>query len=170
MRKLALVTLLALAPSNAAAQLEPGAYSSGPFDQGSMSLSLAFGASSSASGTYYVVGGGFGFFVLDGVELSIDVEHWFGDSLINITKLSPGARYVVYQVPTLHPYAGVFYRHWFRHSDLVDDADTVGARVGAIYAPGRRLFVSLGAMYEILLDCQTECDTWSPEISIGVVF
>ncbi len=168
MRKLAAALLISLSPATASAQ----AYGASAFDQGSISASLGLGYSSYATGgSYFIFGGGLGYFVLDGVEVSIDVEHWFGsDILVDITKVSPGVRYIVYQIPTFHPYAGVFYRHWFVHSDLLDDSDTLGARVGVIYAPGR-LYVGIGGMYEYVLDdCEVECGAWSPEISVGVVF
>lgn len=169
MRNLIAAVLIAAMPVSAAAQEYERR---NPFDQGSISASLGFGASSYATGgTYYILGGGIGYFIWDGLELSFDVEHWFGSQLlIDITKISPGVRYILWQLPVFHPYAGVFYRHWFLHSDLVDDADTIGARVGAIYAPGR-LYIGVGGMYEfVLTNCSVDCGAWSPEISIGVTF
>jgi hypothetical protein len=143
----------------------------GAFDRGSISASVDLGyATYATGGSYFILGGGVGYFVWDGVEVSFDVEHWFGsDALADITKVRPGVRYVVWQTRLIHPYLGVFYRHWFIHSDLFDDADTIGARVGAIYAPGR-LQIGIGAMYEFILTECTTCGAWSPEISLGVTF
>lgn len=144
------------------------------FEQGSIVPTFILGASMQGDdGTSIIVGGGLGYYVWDGLEVSFDVEHWFGSgNLVDITKIRPGLRYVLYQMPTLHPYAGVFYRHWFVHSDLLNDLDTVGAKLGVIFMLDYWLYIDVGATYEYALaDCVIDCGTWAfPNVGLGVVF
>lgn len=141
-----------------------------PFDRGRVSVAATLGAASYASGTYYLVGAGLGYFVANGLQLNANIEHWFGSGANDITKISPSVRYVLYQVPTLKPFVGVFYRHWFVHSEFINDADTLGARVGALFDRGG-ILLGIAGMYEVLLtDCDTNCGAWSPEVTMGLVF
>src|SRR5262249_18005433 len=100
----------------------------GPFMQGRMRVSVVLGAGSGGfDSSYLILGGGFGYFVLDGLALEADAQAWlFGDPFT--ATVTPGVRYVFYQVPKVHPYVGAFYRHYF--VDKLDDFDTYGARAG----------------------------------------
>jgi hypothetical protein len=142
--------------------------SAGPFSRGSFVISIILGQGSTSFDDYFILGGGMGYFVIDGLAPGLQYEVWLGGDP-TLHRLTPDVRYVLHFVPVLKPYVGVFYRHTFVES--FDDWDSVGARGGAIYVPNGPVFVGLGAVYERLLDCQLDdCDTIGPELLIGVSF
>jgi hypothetical protein len=140
-----------------------------PFDRGRFALSLGAGSQTSLGSRYFVVAGGVGYFVLDGVELGLSAAHQFGDGP-SISRVSPSLRYIAQPLvgrwPVI-PYAGGFYQHWFV-GDAYDDVDVLGARTGVIYVAGR-LLLGLGVAYErIVSDCTTDCDSIYPDLSISL--
>jgi hypothetical protein len=150
----------------------PSASSAGPFSAHSLRLSLLIGSGSSASDTYFILGGGVGYYLIDGLELGLDYEAWIGGEPV-MHRLSPGVRYVLHFVPTIKPYVGAFYRHTFVNN--YDDLNYFGARAGLYYAPpGGRVYLGGGAVYERLLNCTSssfvDCDTVYPEIFVGIAF
>src|SRR5690606_33082268 len=62
-----------------------------PFDQGKLNLGFGFGAQTTLGARYYVVSGGAGYFVLDGVELGFGLAHQWGDGP-SITRTTPSLR------------------------------------------------------------------------------
>jgi hypothetical protein len=144
----------------------------GPFSKGSVRLTLLLGTGTTVADTYFILGGGLGYFVLDGLEFGLDYEAWlFGSPVMQ--RLSPETRYVLYMVPTIKPYIGFFYRHTFIKN--YDDFDYLGGRLGVFVAPERsRAYFGGGAVYEHMLKCKSgdyiHCDDWYPEVSIGVAF
>ncbi len=141
----------------------------GPFDQGRVRIALG-GSSASAFGDgYFVIGYGAGFYVLDGLEVGIDVDHWLGGTP-SIHKLSEQVRYVLHMVPTLHPFLGVFHKHWFV-GDGLDDIDTIGGRLGAFFSASEHFFMGGGVVHEIVLsECDTDCSSTYPEIIFSATF
>ncbi len=71
-------------------------------------------------------------------------------------------------VPYIHPYLGIFYRHWFV-IDL-DDADSIGARGGISLLTGGMVFIGGGVVYEYFLGCEGDCDDIYPEFFFGLSF
>jgi hypothetical protein len=142
-----------------------------PFDRGKVGVSLGGGTTSTLGHHYILLGGGVGYYVLDGVEVALSGVEEFGDGP-NISDLSPSLRYVAQPLvgkwPAI-PYAGVFYNHWFV-GDGLPDVDTVGARAGALSIQGR-ILVGLGVVYEhIVSECSTDCASWYPDITLGFTF
>lgn len=68
-----------------------------PFDQGRISLSAGGGTTSTLGHQYVVMGGGVGYYVLDGVELSLHGLYEFGDGP-SISLLSPQLGVVYEQI------------------------------------------------------------------------
>lgn len=135
-----------------------------------MRLTLLVGTGSTRTDNYFIIGGGLGYYLVNGLEVGFDYEAWLFAKPV-LQRLSPEARYVFHMVPVIKPYVGTFYRHTFV-SDY-DDYDSVGGRVGAYYIPkSGRVYIGGGAVYERTLDCTSssfvDCDAWYPEISIGV--
>ena len=64
-------------------------------------------------------------------------------------------------VPVLRPFVGAYYTHWFVN-DLADQ-NGVGGRVGASFGP-----IQLSATYDRALNCETNCDSWSPQVAFGM--
>ena len=153
-----------------AEQTEPPA-PRGPFSQGSVRLTLLLGTGYSRDDTYFIIGGGLGYYLVNGLEVGLDYEAWLFASPV-MHRLSPEARYVFHMVPLIKPYAGVFYRRTFVMEDN-PDYNQVGARLGAYYVPrSGRMYIGGGAVYEKTLDCTDskylDCDSWYPEISVGI--
>lgn len=143
--------------------------SAGPFDQGRIRVSLSGGSGGGFGNRYFVIGAGVGVFVLDGLEVGVDSDHWFGEDPA-ISKLSTQVRYVVVAVPVVSPYIGVLYKHWFIGSDF-DDVDTVGGRLGFFYVADEHFFVGGGVVHEIIVsDCEEDCSETYPEIVFSVTF
>lgn len=171
-----IAVLLALASSVAHAQpgatlppeVEPPPVRT-PFDQGRMGLGFGFSAQTNFGADYYVVGGGFGYFVLDGVELGLGAAHQFGDGP-SITRTTPSLRYVAQPLvehSPLVPYIGVFGSRYFIYEGI-EDIHTLGARVGAIYVSGS-LLIGFGiAMERIVSECNEDCTSFYPDITLNL--
>jgi hypothetical protein len=155
-------------PSRAQPEPEPPPPKT-PFDRGKVSLSLGGGSQTSLGYQYFVVSGGVGYFVLDGLELGLSGQYQFGDGP-SIAQLSPSLRYLVKPLvgrsPVI-PYVGTFYRHWFIGSNYMD-VDTVGSRIGLVYVSGS-LVLGLGAVYErIVSTCEMDCSSVYPDFTISL--
>ena len=81
----------------------------GPFSQGSQSVAVIVGSGSAFRDDYLILGLGYGYYIVDGLELGIDAQFWLsGDP--SITKISPQVKYVFTQPKTVKPYIGGFLR------------------------------------------------------------
>ena len=139
------------------------------FSKGSTSLGVVVGTGTSFSDDYLILGVGVGYYVLPGLELGLDVQHWFsGDPAI--TKVSPQVRYVFTQPKVIKPYVGAFYRRTFI-SDL-DDADSYGYRAGAYFTANKGIYIGGGIVYEQYTDCDrfADCSSTYPELLFTVSF
>ena len=163
--RLALVFALLIA-APAAAQERPARPT--PFDQGQVSLSAGGSLSSSGDDTYFVLGLGAGYYVARGLEASLGSAVWIGRDPF-VAQLTPGLRYVLWMVPTVHPYLGSFYRHWFVF-DGQDDINAVGGRAGVVVTSGGPFQVNAGVVYEHILSACDDCGRFYPELSFAIVF
>ena len=150
----AVLLYLALSPATAA-----------PFSKGSQSVSIIAGAGSAFQDDYLILGLGYGYYVVDGLELGIDAQFWLsGDP--SITKVSPQIRYVFTQPKTVKPYIGGFVRRTFI-SDFTD-LDSVGYRAGLNFMTQGNFFIGAGFVYERYQDCNdaifANCSDTYPEI------
>lgn len=145
----------------------------GPFARGGLRLSVVLGGGTDFDDDYLILGGGIGYYLLDGLELSAQGAAWLvGDPFL--ATVSPGLTYAFIMVPQAHPYLGVFYRHYFI-GDGFDDLDTYGARGGVYLTVGQRGFVGAGVVYERRFDCDEDvlwrdCNQWYPELTVAFVF
>ena len=140
-----------------------------PFDQGKMNLSISGGSTSNFDKRYFAIGAGFGYFVLNGLELGTAAVHQFGDGP-SISQIQPRVRYVVQPLVgkfPLIPYVGAFYNHWFI-GDGFEDVDAIGGRGGLIYISGR-LLLGLGVAVErTVSECIEDCTQVYPDFSISL--
>ena len=139
------------------------------FSKGSTSVGVVLGSGSSFNDDYIILGVGVGYYVLPGLEIGIDMQHWFsGDPAI--TKLSPQVRYVFTQAKVIKPYLGAFYRRTFIED--LDDADSYGYRAGAYFSTNNQVYIGGGVVYEEYTDCSrfVDCSTTYPEILFTVSF
>jgi hypothetical protein len=150
------------------------AYAEGPptpFDRGQVSVNLLVTEQSAFDTTRVGFGAGFGYFVLDGVELGASALHVFGDGP-SLDEVSPSVRYTAQPLVgswPLIPYAGAFYNHWFVGGGFAD-VDAVGARAGLLRLSGK-MIVGLGIAYQHTVStCSSSCDTIAPDITFGFTF
>jgi len=144
------------------------------FSKNSTSVGVILGSGSAFNDNYVILGVGVGYYVARGLELGIDLQHWFsGDP--SITKVSPKITYVFTQPKVIKPYVGVFYRRTYygdyKGIDL-DDQDSFGYRAGAHFSTNNRVYIGVGFVYEEYTDCisSTDCSTTYPELLFTVSF
>jgi hypothetical protein len=139
------------------------------FSQGATTLGVIVGSGSAFSEDYIILGASVGYYVVRGLELGLDVQHWFsGDP--SISKVSPQVRYVFTQMGDLYPYLGAFYRRTYIESQ--DDYDSIGYRAGAYFSANNGVYIGGGMVYEEYRDCSAflDCSSTYPEILISVSF
>ena len=147
------------------------AYSQDPFSQGAKRVSIIAGAGSSFNENYLILGAGFGYYVLDGLEIGLNWQSWLGGDP-DINQITPEINYVFRTKSNLDPYVGALYRKTFISG--LDDLEAWGARAG-IYVPlGPRYFMGVGAVYLDYVDCQEriyrDCSDVYPEITFSIPF
>ena len=138
-----------------------------PFDQGSLTLSLAAGSGAFGTERYIIAGGGVGIFGADGIELGADIEAWFAASP-SIVKVSPEVRYVKPTSETVALYVGAFASRWLI-GEPYEDWNTAGGRGGAYFLFEGGAFLSVGAVYErVLSGCSVDCVYVYPELALSI--
>ena len=163
-----LLLLFGLSANVSAASIGTGGLSTA-FSKGNVSLGIVAGSGEAFREDYIILGVGAGYYVMNGLELGIDVQHWFsGDPAI--TKVSPQIKYVFTQPKTIKPYVGVFYRTIFIED--LDNENSYGYRAGAFFSGANGVYIGGGIVYEEYEDCSrfVDCSNTYPEIIISVSF
>ena len=159
---------LALAAS-AATAADVGA--AGAFGKGRMHFTVTAGSGSAFDESYFVLGIGASYYLLDGLSVGVHYELWSGADP-DITKITGSVQYVFHQMQTVKPYLGGFYRR----TDVSDlpDLDSVGGRAGVYIGAGRNAYLGLGVVYESYLDCNEtlyrSCDSTYGELTFTIAF
>ncbi len=142
-----------------------------PFADGSMRLSVLVGNGYAFDESYFVIGVGFGYYFMRGLELGLDAESWLSGTP-GITKISPAVRYVLPTSGPITPYIGAFYRRTI--IDNYDDLNSVGGRAGIYFVSGQGSYFGAGAVYEKYLSCDDavyhSCSDTYPEIIFAIAF
>lgn len=145
------------------------------FSKGSTTLGVIAGSGSAFNDSYFILGVGAGYYAVRGLELGIDVQHWFSGEP-SISKISPKITYVFTQPKAVKPYIGAFFRRTF-YGDFrgvsIDDENSYGYRAGAYFSTDNRVFIGGGIVYEEYIDCNAlfaDCSTSYPEIIFTVSF
>jgi len=139
------------------------------FSRGATSLGVVVGSGTAFNDNYIILGVGIGYYVMNGLELGIDVQHWFsGDP--SITKVSPQVKYVFTQAGDIKPYIGTFYRYTIIEN--YDNENSYGYRAGAYFSGSKGVYVGGGIVYEQYTDCAQyiDCSNTYPEVLISVNF
>jgi len=151
-------------PVFAGVQAEAGAFTKGNFRG-----SILAGSGRAFNETYFVLGGGIGYYLINGLEPGLDIEAWFGSEPENY-KVSPRIRYVYRLTPAINPYVGGFYSRTFIEG--LDDLDSFGFRGGFFNKIGPRAYLGLGIVYENLLTCEESiyqsCSDVYPEVILSI--
>jgi hypothetical protein len=143
----------------------------GAFARGRTQFTLIGGSGAAFGDTYFVLGVGASYYIIDGLNIGLYAENWSGGDP-GINKITPSVQYVFYQVPRVTPYLGAFYRRTY--VDGLSDLDSTGGRAGVYLAVGGKSYIGLGAVYETYLSCDktiyTDCSDTYPEISFTFSF
>jgi hypothetical protein len=162
---LTVVAALASTPPATAADV------AGVFTRGRTHFVVTGGSGYAFDQSYFVLGLGVSYYVIDGLNVGLFLESWSGSDP-HLYKVTPSVQYVFYQVPVLKPYIGAFYRRTYVEG--LSDINSVGGRAGAYLQAGRNAYLGAGAVYESYLDCnQTvyrSCSNTYPELSFTVAF
>jgi hypothetical protein len=167
--KKVMLSLLILCAGNVALAASAGTGGAGAaFSKNSISLGFVAGSGSAFNEDYVILGAGFGYYLVDGLELGVDVQRWFSGSP-SITKISPQVRYVFTQPKVIKPYFGLFYRRTIIED--FRDYDSIGYRAGAYFSSKNGVYIGGGIVYEEERDCPfVDCSNTYPEILITVGF
>jgi hypothetical protein len=170
-RALLVLAVLCSIGQRARADDEPEDKRETPFDRGRMNLGVGGGSTQAFGERYFGLGAGFGYFVLDGLELGVSALYQFGDGP-SISKVAPQIRYVAQPLVgkwPLIPYVGTFYTHWFIGESFAD-VDAVGARGGLLYVSGHVLLGLGVAVEKTVSECVEDCTTAYPDLTISLAF
>jgi hypothetical protein len=141
------------------------------FGQGRVHGIVTAGWGSAFDNDYLILGAGVSYFLLDGLSIGINLEAWRGADP-TLTKLTPSVQYVFYQVRTIKPYVGAFYRRTYINGET--DLDSYGGRAGVLLQLGRSAYLGLGGVYEKYKDCREStrrsCDSTYPEATLTFAF
>jgi hypothetical protein len=142
----------------------------GPFAEGSLRVSIVLGSVSVGDDRGILGGAGVGYYVVDGLEVGLGVDHTFGVDP-GITQVTPESRYVLWFVPVLKPYVGAFFRHAFI-GDGYNDVESIGARAGAFWVSGGGSYFGGGVVYEtVVSECGGDaCTQVYPELALSLSF
>jgi hypothetical protein len=164
---LAVIAAVASAPATAA---DVGV--AGAFGQGRTHFFVSGGTGYAFNETYFVLGLGVSYYVVNGLNVGLALESWTGADP-KFYRVTPSVQYVFYQVPVVKPYVGAFYRRTY-YSDGIPDIDSTGGRAGVYVQAGRSAYLGAGAVYESYLDCNKavyrSCTNTYPELSFTVAF
>ena len=168
MKKLVAAAALAACAFVPPAAAQTGA---GAFSKGRTHFVLTAGTGYAFDESYFVLGIGASYYVVDGLNVGLHVESWSsGDP--GLLKITPSVNYIFHQAQQVKPYVGAFLRR--TRIDGLDDLDSVGGRAGVYIQAGRNTFIGLGGVYESYLDCSSsvyrECDSTYAEISVTFAF
>ena len=143
----------------------------GAFSKGKTHVVATAGTGYAFDESYLVLGVGASYYLIDGLNAGLAVEFWTGSDP-TLTKITPSVQYVFYQVQTVKPYVGAFFRRTMIEG--LDDLDSAGARAGVYIQAGRNMYIGLGGVYESYLDCNEttyrKCDSTYAEISFTFAF
>jgi hypothetical protein len=129
-------------------------------------LGVALGAGTSYGHSYVMLGGLVGYDLGLGFEAYFDGQFW-GGANPNMGKLAPGLNW--YAPIPYRPYVGVYVAHWFIGGGFRDE-NAVGGRFGATIASTPSTTFAAGMVYERILGCSLQCDSFWPELSFGFRF
>ena len=140
------------------------------FSSGTTSFGLILGSGQFNNNNYLILGGSVGYYLVKGLEVGVDIEHWATNSPA-ITKVSPQVRYVFTQPKVAKPYVGTFYRRTF-FSNNISDQNSYGFRTGAYFSTSNNVYIGGGIVYEKYQNCKVfnNCSETYPEIIISFSF
>ncbi len=140
------------------------------FERSTVRFSASVSASNTYGDSYYQIGIGAGYYVLDGLELGLDARSWLGGNR-NIHEVEPSITYVLATMGSFKPYGGLLYRRTFIEGQ--DDLSAVGGRAGIFFQQSRNLMLRAGVVAVRYQDCDSnhsDCSEFYPEVAAGLYF
>ena len=112
-----------------------------------------------------------GYFMAEGLEVGLGSTYIRSDDL-SLVQVTGSTTYVFLPTESWNPYTGGFARHWFVADGDVEPKSSVGVRGGFYSRSGHNLLFGLGAVYEVIVDCEPadECTSTYPEFSLSLIF
>jgi len=105
------------------------------------------------------------------LNVGLNIEAWRGGDP-DMTKLTLSTQYVFYQLASIKPYVGAFYRRTYITG--LDDLNSYGGRAGAYFQLGRNAYLGVGGVYEAYSDCTESryrsCSDTYPEVTLTFAF
>jgi len=167
MKRIAVVIAIAAGTLSAPATAQNVA---GAFSKGRMHFQVMAGSGHAFDESYYLLGVGVSYYLLDGFAIGAAWETWTGGDP-SIDKVTASLQYVFHRAP-VKPYLGAFYRRTSIES--LPDLDSVGARAGIQFQASPNAYLGFGLVYESYLDCSNSvyrsCDSFYPEASFTLAF
>ena len=144
----------------------PSSVNASSFNKGSTTVAVSLGSGSFFNESYLILGAGVGYYLVDGLEASIDFDAWLGGEP-DIYEVTPKLTYVFDNASHVKPYVGAFYNRTFIENR--DDSNSIGYRAGFYTPAGGKAHVGIGIVYTELQDCTDtrfySCDDTYTELS-----
>lgn len=138
-----------------------------PFEKGSTRASFTLANGQNFNEDYVVFGAGIGHYFINGLQVGLDIDAWFGGDP-DIYEVTPMLQYVVRTLPNIQPYIGIFYNRTFIENR--DDSDAAGYRAGIYISAGDNMYMGYGLVYSELQDCTDtifiDCSNTYSELSL----
>lgn len=158
-----ILTILLLATSSALANDN--------FSSGKARVSVSAGSSTAYNETYFQVGVGIGYYVMDGLEIGLDARTWQGGKF-SIHEIAPSVTYVFNNFNSFKPYLGMLHRLTIIKGR--EDISAIGARAGFYLQSSPNILMRAGVVGIRYQDCDrmpfTDCTEVYPEVSAGFYF
>ena len=143
----------------------------GAYGKGRKNFSIGGGNGQAFNSNYFIVSASASYYAMDGLSVGASFENWSGGSH-GITKIAPSVQYVFYQMPSVQPYVGGFYRHTTVSG--LPNIDSYGARVGINMASDSNAYMSAGLVYENYVGCRqtiySSCRSTYPDVNFNFGF
>ena len=147
------------------------AYEDGAYSKGHRNFSIGGGNGEAFNSRYFVMSASASYYAMDGLSVGASFENWSGGNH-GITKIAPSVQYVFYEMLSVQPYIGGFYRHTTVSG--LPNIESYGARVGINMASGSNAYISAGLVYESYVGCQqaiySSCRSTYPDVNFNFGF
>ncbi len=140
-----------------------------PFETGTQQIGLLLGYSSSFGDSAFSFGASYGYYVLPGLSLGLQVVGTAASKSANTLEVSPLVRYVLYRSYDFSPFVlGKVGRLFV--AEGIDDLTILGAGGGAVVFLSSHLGLTITALYEVYTPdsvCGRNCDSTSVGLGLG---
>lgn len=140
-----------------------------PFEAGTQQVGLLLGYSSSLGDSAFSFGASYGYYLLPGLSLGLQVVGTAASKSANTLEVSPLLRYVLYRSYDFSPFVLGKAGRLFVAEGL-DDLTILGAGAGAVVFLSSHLGLTVTALYEVFLPssaCGKNCDATSVALGFG---